>query len=92
MNVEDKTSISMSFPIIDGEGAPQARPTDEEVLEACKGVIADGLLEHWGLGKGSAELCQWSDVQWQDTSGWKVQWDVLDKPSSSGSGAVPTPE
>lgn len=87
--VEDKTSISMSFPIIEGEAAPKERPGDAVVLEACRGVIRDGLASPWGLEPSAASVCTWSEVPWQDQGGWKAQWDVDDQPASPGAGAVP---
>lgn len=88
VNVEDNTSISMSFPIVEGEVAPGNRPDDAAVLSACKSVIQDGLVEDWGLGKGSADLCQWTQVAWQDPGGWKVGWDDVDSTAPPSAGTV----
>lgn len=86
--VEDKSSVSMSFAIIEGELAPSVKPTREEFVAACQRVIEDGMLSEWGLDPTWASMCRWSDVGWTDGAGWKVQWDVLDEPAPDRGGSV----
>jgi len=78
--VEQKTAMTMSFPIVEGEHEPLTHPSTDQVVEACQRIISDGLLEAWDIVKSSADSCSWVEEPCDDVSGWKVQWHELDQP------------
>lgn len=79
--VEDNAALSMSFPIIEGENEPMKMPSEDDVVEAVRRIIGDGMLAPWGLPKGHASSCSWTKEMCNDSGSWKAQWDVVDQPN-----------
>lgn len=77
--VESNAALSMSFPIIEGENEPKTMPSDDDVVEAVKRIISDGMLAAWGLPKGHEQSCSWISEKRSDVGSWKAQWDVVDQ-------------
>lgn len=79
VNVESDASVTLTFPIIEGQEEPTSLPETDDVLAAVQRLVTAGVFKANGIAKSRGAGLQWvAEPCKYEGSPWKVAWSVVD--------------